>query len=81
MAFIFASVPHDENVGLLKVAFRRRRQGARAQQSQQFRRNLARMIPAMHPVCRNARKFIQARQAGVDIELRAKARRQRGLNM
>ena len=37
-------------------------------------------IAAMHPVCRDARKLLQAGQAGVDIQSLAKARRQRGLN-
>jgi hypothetical protein len=35
----------------------------------------------MHPVRRDARKFVEARQAGIDFELLAKAYRKRGLNL
>ena len=79
MVLRLALVAHDENVGLLQIAFRRRRQGAGAQQPQQIRRHLARLIAPLYAMGGDAGEFVQPGQAGVDFEPFSETFEKRGL--
>ncbi len=71
--------PHDENVGLLQIAFRRRRQGAGAQQAQQFRRNVAGEVAPVHAMGGDAPQFVEPGQRGVDRDALPETLGKRGL--
>ena len=71
MIVVLLAIAHDEDIGLLQVALRRRRERAGAQQTQQFRLDRSRQVLPVHTPRRQARKLVKAGEGRIDGDILA----------